>query len=80
MKSNKSYSIKKKRKSQDDKKVALAQCNSPDNDSNDDDSNEYNFCHVRWAGKKKPKLCSCILLDNQLMVDLFCNKKLVSCI
>ena len=80
LKSKKLHSKKKKGKSQDDKKVALAQCNKHDNDSEDEDSDEYDFCNIRWAGKKMPKLCSCILFDDQLMVDLFCNEKLVSCI
>ena len=80
LKSSKPHSKKKKRKSQDDKKVALAQCNNHDDDSNDKDSIKYDFCNIRWAGKKKPKLCNCIFLDNQLMMDLFCNEKLISCI
>ena len=81
-KSKKLHPKKKKGKSQYNKKVALAQHDDHDDDSNDQDSDEYDFCNVRQAGKKKPKLCNCILLllDNQLRVDLFCNKKLISCI
>ena len=78
LKSNKSHSKKKKQKSQDDKKVALAQCNNPDDNSDNDDSKEYDFCNVKWADKKNLKLLSCILLNNQLMVIHFCNKRLVS--
>ena len=70
-----SFGKKSKKKS---KRVTLAQTNTPDNDSNDDDSVDYNFCNIKRTGRKGINLKDSILLNNQSTMDLFCNKRLAS--
>jgi hypothetical protein len=48
-------------------------------ETHDEGPSELNFCNIdSKLDKVKVKLRNMLLLDNQSMVDLFCNKKLVT--
>jgi hypothetical protein len=67
----------KKKKDKDKKAKTFIQKMAEMNETDKESSNDVSFCNIDQHITKSVKLKNMLLLDNQLTVDLFCNKKLV---